>query len=275
MNHSFNWENTIFPLKHSPLIHCITNEISIHFMANVLLSIHAKPVMAEDCREVAHFVKQSDALLLNTGRFSVEKEKSMHIAMCEAKKNQKPIVLDIVGYTVSPIRQKFCNELLTQGVTVLKGNISEMRTLCGLPSRARGVDRSLEDATQERTEEFIHALLQKAKLYENTVFLATGVEDIIVHQSTVYILKNGHDYLDQITGTGDVVGALICACLSCCENTLDSVITSVSYLNRCAELADKSQGLESFQKSLLDQLSLQHKSTNWQSNIKGEFRCYG
>lgn len=58
---------TALPLTSSPLVQCITNEITVESMANALLYIDAKPVMADDQREFPEFFAQSDALLLNLG----------------------------------------------------------------------------------------------------------------------------------------------------------------------------------------------------------------
>ena len=43
-----------------PLIHCITNHISINDCANVVLSVYGKPIMAEHCKEVSDITASSD-----------------------------------------------------------------------------------------------------------------------------------------------------------------------------------------------------------------------
>ena len=48
-----------FPIGSSSLIHCITNEISCEMLANGILALGCKPVMADDPREVLDFTKQS------------------------------------------------------------------------------------------------------------------------------------------------------------------------------------------------------------------------
>ena len=66
-----------FPLATSSLIHCITNEISCEMLANGILALGCKPVMADDPREVLDFTKQSQALFINLGHLSAEKEKAI------------------------------------------------------------------------------------------------------------------------------------------------------------------------------------------------------
>ena len=50
-----------------PIVHHITNYISINDCANVTLAIGASPIMANDPAEVAEVVSQSSALVLNLG----------------------------------------------------------------------------------------------------------------------------------------------------------------------------------------------------------------
>ena len=65
----------LFLWQRLPLIHCITNEISCEMLANGILALGCKPVMADDPREVLDFTKQSQALFINLGHLSAEKEK--------------------------------------------------------------------------------------------------------------------------------------------------------------------------------------------------------
>lgn len=69
-----------FPIGSSSLIHCMTNEISCEILANGILALGCKPVMADDPREVLDFTKQSQALFINLGHLSAEKEKAIRIA---------------------------------------------------------------------------------------------------------------------------------------------------------------------------------------------------
>ena len=49
----------------NPLIHCITNPISINQCANAVLSAGARPIMAEHPLEVAEITATASALMLN------------------------------------------------------------------------------------------------------------------------------------------------------------------------------------------------------------------
>ena len=86
-----------FPLATSSLIHCITNEISCEMLANGILALGSKPVMADDPREVLDFTKQSQALFINLGHLSAEKEKAIRMVATYANQASLPMVVDAVG----------------------------------------------------------------------------------------------------------------------------------------------------------------------------------
>ena len=55
--------------KH-PLIHCITNPISINQCANAILAVGARPMMAEHPAEVSVITGNAGAVLLNLGNLT-------------------------------------------------------------------------------------------------------------------------------------------------------------------------------------------------------------
>ncbi len=258
-----------FPLKKAPLVQCITNEITCESMANALLYIGAKPIMADDPREFSQLFKQTDALLLNLGHLSEQREKSLIEASRYAKAQKKPTVVDLVGYGVSEIRNQTGKTLVENQPTVVKGNISELRHFCGLPSHGRGVDASALDQGADHLTELIAAMKEISSQYPATTFAATGQRDIIVNQKQVVILDNGVDELDRFTGTGDIVGALIAALLGAGHDPFEATAGAISYFNLCGEKAkQESIGLAEFRHQTLNQLSLLMLE-NWFEQVKG------
>ena len=124
----------------------------------------------------------------------------------------KPTVVDLVGYGASDIRSEVGEKLVHNQPTVVKGNLSEMRTLPVGESWSRSRRRPL-DQSEEAIEELIQALRQQTQKFPQTVFLATGIQDVLVSQEQVIVLQNGVPELDCFTGTGDLVGALVAALL--------------------------------------------------------------
>ncbi|MGT2924032.1 hydroxyethylthiazole kinase [Streptococcus caviae] len=260
--------NNPFPLKGQPLIHCLTNEISIESVANAILSIGAKPVMADDPREITYFLKQSQALLLNLGHLSREKEKAIRRASQLACSEEKPCLIDMVGIAASPVRHQLALDLLQNQPAVIKGNTAEMRHFCGLTAQGRGIDAHPLD--YDLTDLTVH-LKAMSQHYPDTVFLATGSKDLIVYQDRVLILKNGTPLLNAFTGTGDLVGALAACFLGAGEEKVAAAALAVSYINICGEKAQRTaQGLADFRFQTLNQLSLLHKDKSWLKEIKGD-----
>ena len=261
---------SVFPIA-APLVHCITNEISSELLANGLLFVGAKPIMAEDVREFPELFRTTDSLFLNLGKLSPAKEASLLAASQLA--GYKPVVLDIVGAQASSIRQQLAQQLASQQPTVIKGNISELRAFCGLPSHSRGVDGNPFDQEATAVEELI---IELQKLPTTSVYLATGKKDIIVYQQAVYLLENGVPELDCFTGTGDLVGALIAGVLGTGVEPLTATIAVVSYFNLCGEAAkaqlQPTMGLADFRQETMNQLSLLYQTGDWQARIKGGLR---
>ncbi|KFN93211.1 PfkB family carbohydrate kinase [Tetragenococcus muriaticus] len=261
----------IFPLKQAPLVHCITNDVSIETVANTLLYINAQPIMTNDVREFSELFKHTSSLLLNLGSLSKEKESALLMAAKKAKAKKKPFVLDIVGVTSAPIAFYLSQQLEKYKPNILKGNVSELRAFCGLKVSGRGVDSSEFDQTEEGMEELVKALKQQDS---SITYLATGKKDLIVSKDETWVMENGVEKLQQFTGSGDLLGALIAALLGEGFDNLSAAIFALSYLNICGEHANKkltsSNGLADFRHETLNQLSLLSVTNdNWFNQVKG------
>lgn len=63
--------------KHAPLIHNMTNRVSINDCANILLACGASPIMAEAIEEVEEITAMCDGLVLNMGMPGRQKIEAM------------------------------------------------------------------------------------------------------------------------------------------------------------------------------------------------------
>ena len=90
--------------EEKPLIHCITNPISIHDCANVVLAVGARPIMAEHPAEVTGITASAGALMLNLGNITDARIESMKRSMRTAMENKIPVLLDLVGVACSDLR---------------------------------------------------------------------------------------------------------------------------------------------------------------------------
>lgn len=251
----------------TPLIHCITNPISINDCANILLAIGARPIMAEHPDEVAEITAIAKGLALNLGNITDARMSSMKISAGAAKDKGIPFVLDLVGLSCSRLRQKYAKELLHIAVPdIIKGNISELRTLLGLPTTpGMGVEAGQKEmVTQENALEYAKIFQKQAREY-HTILLATGPIDLVVSSEEAYIIANGSNALASITGTGCMNNVLAGACLAgvhginsqATNNTLAAILSCLLLGIAGENIQDiyLNQGPGSFHYSLMDSIS--------------------
>ncbi len=240
--------------KQKPLIHCITNPISINQCANAILSVGAKPIMAEHPKEVCEITDASNGLMLNMGNITDARMESMMLSLDRAKGKGIPVLLDVVGIACSRFRRNYASELLKISVpSVIKGNYSEIAALHNAEYFSRGVDAdaSLDVCYITKAAKELASELQ-------TVILATGETDIITDGKRVVYVKNGTPQLASVTGTGCMLGALCTAFLTLLV-PMDGAVSACVYFGICGETAKTDKGNGSFMVNLTDKISLLSK----------------
>lgn len=233
-----------------PLIHCITNPISINQCANAILAIDARPIMAEHPKEVREITETAGALMLNLGNITDARMTSMQISAQAAQEKNIPILLDAVGVACSKLRRDYvCDLLKTAMPTIIKGNYSEINALYHETYRASGVDA--DAALDERALDRVAARLARAY---HTVILASGKVDIVTDGTRLVHIKNGTPQLSGITGTGCMLGALAAAYLAV-KPDMDAAVAACAVLGICGQLSETDRGSGSFMINLMDALS--------------------
>ena len=236
--------------KKHPLIHCITNPISINQCANGILAIGARPMMAEHPAEVQEITETADALMLNLGNITDVRMQSMKLSLMAAKEKKLPVILDAVGIACSQLRRNYMAELLEIGTpTVIKGNYSEIYALHHAAYRSTGVDA---DAALH-VDTISTASAELARKHHTTI-LASGKVDMVTDGQRIVHIKNGTEQLSTVTGTGCMLGALCGAYLSVCPD-MNAAVTACVMLGICGQISETEKGSGSFMVNLLDALS--------------------
>ena len=233
-----------------PLIHCITNPISINQCANTILAVGGRPMMAEHPKEVAEITQAAQGLMLNLGNITDIRMESIKISAETAAKENIPVVLDAVGIACSRLRRNYIHELLsTLTPTVIKGNYSEINALYQDSYHSSGVDAdaSLDILTIDRCAV---ALARE----RNTIILASGKVDVITDGRRLVHIHNGTSQLSTVTGTGCMLGAL-CATYLSADRSLDAVIAACALLGISGEKSETPCGSGTFFINLMDALS--------------------
>lgn len=254
----------------APLIHCITNPISIHDCANIILATGARPIMAEHPDEVEEITAVSSALMLNLGNITDARMESMQRALKTASQKNIPVLLDLVGVTCSKLRRDFARRLLSHGqISIIKGNISEILAAAELPFHGTGIDAGTQDAVSERNEAWYCETARRLAGQFHCTVMATGKQDLIANGAEAFLISNGHAALSGITGTGCMVGALTAAYLpgsraimqrSVSVNGMNASETTAALLAAITmglageQAAAISRGPGSFQTALLDEI---------------------
>jgi len=237
--------------ENHPLIHCITNPISIHQCANAILAVGARPMMAEHPLEVREITESADALLLNLGNITDVRMESMLISAKAAKKKGIPIVLDAVGVACSELRRNFAFDLLKVVVpTIIKGNYSEINALCHKTYHSVGVDA---DTALDVVS--VGKVAEKLAEKYGTVILASGKTDIVTDGKRLLYGENGSLQMATVTGTGCMLGALCAVYLSQGE-ALDAARAACTVFGICGQLAETEEGCGAFMTNLMNMLSV-------------------
>lgn len=232
-----------------PLVHNITNFVVMEFTANALLAFGASPVMAHAREEVEEMCSIASALVLNIGTLSADWVESMLLAQATAHGKKTPIVLDPVGSGATRYRTTTAKKLLSQGVSVLRGNGSEIASLAAADVKTRGVDSTLLSGATRRAAQTLSAS-------HNCCVVVSGETDFVIDGKRVASIQNGSALMSRVTGMGCAATALIGACLGAGFSAFDGAITAMTAMGIAGEIAEEqSNGLGSFKTAFLDTLS--------------------
>ncbi|VXC09975.1 hydroxyethylthiazole kinase [Citricoccus sp. K5] len=187
-----------------PLVQCLTNPVTVNFVANGLLALGATPAMTDIPGEAGSFARAASAVLINLGTPHSEQREAMLEAAETAHDAGTPWVLDPVAVGALPVRTALAHRLLDLSPTVIRGNASEIRALAGEGTGGRGVDSS------DTTEAARDSALQLART-TGAVVAVSGETDLITNGHSIVRIANGHPLLTRITGAGCLLGAVVAA----------------------------------------------------------------
>ena len=230
--------------RKAPLIHCITNYVTVNDVANVLLAIGARPVMADDPAETEEITALAAGLCLNIGTLNARTIPSMLLAGVRARVLGHPVVLDPVGAGASVLRTETALRLLDEvRPTVIRGNISEIRTLAVGTGTTSGVDADAADAVTEENLAASADFLRAFAARTGALVAVTGAIDLVTDGRDCYVVRNGRAEMGRVTGTGCQLSALLAAALAAApDEALAAVTETVALMGVAGELAWERMG---------------------------------
>ena len=186
-----------------PLVHHITNYVTVNDCANITLCAGAAPVMSHSRKETAEMVAMAGALVLNIGTLDTRQVEQMLVAGRKAGELGVPIVLDPVGAGATKYRTRTVLRLLKElDIAVLKGNGGEIGSLAGAGGKVRGVD---SDGAGGKPEQIVREYAGRI----GTVVAMTGPTDFISDGKRTLRVDNGHPLMGRFSGSGCMAASVV------------------------------------------------------------------
>ena len=222
-----------------PLIHNITNYVTVNDCANIVIACGASPIMSDDREEVAEITSICAGLNINIGTLNQRTIESMLIAGKQANALNHPVVLDPVGAGASSLRTDTSMKLLDAvKFTVIRGNISEIKTLASGSGTTKGVDADVADKVTDETLDDVVAFAKAFAQKTGAVIAITGAIDIVADSQNAYCIRNGHPMMSSITGTGCQLSAMTAAFVTANpEHPLEATAAAVCAMGYAGETA--------------------------------------
>lgn len=230
-----------------PLVHHITNMVTVSECANVTLLAGGLPIMAHAPEEVQEMVAHAGALVLNIGTLTPSQVEAMVLAGCRANDLGIPVVLDPVGAGATQLRSHSAKRLLREiRVGIVKGNAAEVAILAGGIAEIKGVESV---GVAGDIEELAKALARET----GSVVAVTGAVDRVTDGERYMEVHNGHALMGAVVGTGCMTASVIGCFAAVEQDRLKAAVAALATFNVAAELAaEVTSAPGSFKEKLFD-----------------------
>ena len=222
----------------SPLVHNITNYVTVNDVANVLLAAGGSPIMSDDADDVEDITSICGGLNINIGTLNKNTIPSMFLAGKKANELGHIVLLDPVGAGASRLRTDTANRLMQEvRFDAVRGNISEIKTLCTGSGSTKGVDADAVDAVTEANLGNGVQLVKTFAAQTGCIIAVTGAIDLVSDGERCWCIRNGRAEMSRITGTGCQLSALMTAFLVANpDRKLDAAAAAVCMMGLAGEI---------------------------------------
>ena len=223
--------------KKTPLVHNITNYVTVNDVANILLACGGSPIMSDEPKDVADITSICGGLNINIGTLNKRSIEAMHLAGKKANELGHIVLLDPVGAGASALRTGTAASLMDElKIDAIRGNVSELKALALGSTTTKGVDADAADAV---SEENLDQMVTFTKNYAKTtgcVIAITGAIDLVADADKCFVIRNGRPEMGSITGTGCQLSGLMTAYLTANpDNRLEAAAAAVSLMGYAGE----------------------------------------
>ena len=221
-----------------PLVHNITNYVTVNDVANVILACGASPIMSDEPRDVQDITAICGGLNINIGTLNVRTIEGMLAAGHKANELNHMVLLDPVGAGASSLRTNTAVNLMQEiKFDVIRGNISEIKTLAAGSGTTKGVDADVSDKVTDDTLDEAILFVKKFAAQSKAIIAVTGAIDLVSDGTRCYVIRNGRPEMGQITGTGCQLSGLMTAFVAANpSNQLDAAAAAVCAMGLAGEI---------------------------------------
>jgi hydroxyethylthiazole kinase len=251
--------------QQNPLIHHITNNVTINDCANATLAIGGSPVMATSIEEVADMVNLANALVINFGTIDDETYAAMLRAGQAANQKGIPVIFDPVGVGATAFRTDRAKDFLKHvSVSIVRGNASEVFAIIGGEAKTRGVDSG--DLAISAKELAFNAASQL-----QAITVISGKLDTISNGEEIVQIDNGDIWLTRVTGTGCMTASLIASFAGVTDDWFSAAVAGMSVMSLAGERAKKAlqeiEGIGTYRIKLMDEI-FQMNEQIWAEEVR-------
>ena len=224
--------------KNVPLVHNITNYVTVNDVANILLACGGSPIMSDEPEDVEDITSVCGGLNINIGTLHQSSIEGMLLAGKKANELGHPVLLDPVGAGASRLRTDTALRIMKEiKLTVIRGNISEIKTLAYGSGTTKGVDADVADAVTEETLNDAIAFVKNFARKTSCIIAVTGAIDLVSDGEICYVIRNGRPEIGKITGTGCQLSGMMTAYVTANqEKPLEAAASAVCIMGLAGEI---------------------------------------
>ena len=223
--------------KKTPLVHNITNYVTVNDVANILLACGGSPIMSDEPRDVEDITSICGGLNINIGTLNKRSIKGMKKACRKAQELGHVTLLDPVGAGASALRTETAQLMEMIRFTVIRGNISEIKALALGSGTTKGVDADIADAVTEDNLDDAVRFVKDFAAKTGAVVAVTGAIDLVADAERCFVIRNGRPEMGRITGTGcQLSGMMTAFVVANPDNALEAAAASVCAMGLAGEI---------------------------------------
>ena len=224
--------------KFMPLVHNITNYVTVNDVANALLACGGSPIMSDEPDDVADITSICGGLNINIGTLNKRSIEAMFVAGAKSNALGHTVLLDPVGAGESALRTNTAVVIMKKiKLDVIRGNISEIKTLALGSGTTKGVDADAADTVTEENLDQMVAFAKSFAAKSGAVIAITGAIDLVADAEICYVIRNGRPEMSRITGTGCQLSGITTAyVVANPDNKTEAVAAAVCVMGLAGEI---------------------------------------